>query len=82
VSDVGVEPALLPLDHEPLQYASANREDRAHLDVVARDFWGQNRQHVFFDIMVFNPFAHSHSHSSLSRCYQVHEQEKCQAYDE
>jgi len=42
---------------------------RAHLDIVARDFWGQNRQHVFFDIMVFNPFAHSHSHSSLSRCY-------------
>jgi len=26
--DVGVEPALLLLDHESLQYASANREDK------------------------------------------------------
>jgi len=41
--DVGVEPALQLLDHEPLHYATANREDGAHLNVVARDFWGQNR---------------------------------------
>ena len=53
--DVGVEPALLPLNREPLQYATANREDGARLDVVARDFWGQNRQHAFFDVRVFNP---------------------------
>ena len=37
-SDVGVEPALQPLDREPLQYATANRENGAQLDVVARDF--------------------------------------------
>ena len=36
--DVGVEPALQPLDHEPLRYATANREDNARLDIVARDF--------------------------------------------
>ena len=41
--DVGVEPTLQPLDHEHLQYATANREDDAHLDAVARDFWGRNR---------------------------------------
>ena len=29
-SDVGVEPALQPLDHKPLQYATANREDVWH----------------------------------------------------
>ena len=36
--DAGVEPALQPLDREPLQYATANREDGTWLDVVARDF--------------------------------------------
>jgi len=35
--DVGVEPALQPLDCEPLHFATANS---AHLDDVARDFWG------------------------------------------
>ena len=40
--DVGVEPALQPLDHEPLHYATARyREDGARLDVVARDFGGR-----------------------------------------
>ena len=52
--DVGVEPALQPLDHEPLHYATANREDGACLDVVARGFWGQNRQRAFFDIVASN----------------------------
>ena len=35
-TDVGIEPALQPLDSEPLWYATANREDSARLDVVAR----------------------------------------------
>ena len=59
-----------------------NRKNSARLDVVARDFWGRNRQIEFFDIRVFNPFAHSYPHSTLSRCYVVNEQEKCCAYDE
>ena len=80
--DVGVESALQLLDREPLQYAIANCEDGACLDVVARDFWRQNRQHAFFDVWVFNPFAHSYSCLPLSRCYHVHEQEKCRAHDE
>ena len=50
----GVEPALHPLDREPLRYPTANTEDGACLDVVARDFWWQNRQRVFFDVEVFN----------------------------
>jgi len=65
-----------------INYATANREDGARLDVVARDFGGQNRQHAFFDMRVFNPFAHSYSRFPLSRCYCVHEQEKRRAYDE
>ena len=43
-SDVGAEPALQPVEGEPLQFATASREDgAARLDVVARDFWGRNR---------------------------------------
>ena len=80
--DVGVEPAFQPLDHEPLRYATANRENGARLDVVARDFWGQNRQRAFLDVRVFNPFACSYSCLPLSRCYRTHEREKHRAYDE
>ena len=81
-SDVGVEPALQPLDGEPLQFATANSEDGARLHVVARDFWGQNRQRAFFNVRVFNPFARSYFRSQLSRCYQLHKREKRRAYDE
>ena len=79
---VGVEPALLSVEGEPLQFVTANREDGARLYVVARDFWGRNRQRVFFDVWVFNPFAHSYFRSQLSRCYLLHEHEKRRAYDE
>ena len=71
--DVGFELALQPLVRNPLRYATANSEDGAHLDVVARDFWRQNRQRAFFDVWVFNPFAHSYSCLLLSRYYLVHE---------
>ena len=81
-SDVGVEPALQPVEGKPLQFATANREDGAHLDVVARDFWGQNTQRAFFDVQVFNPFACSYYRSQLSRYYLLHEHKKRQAYDE
>jgi len=57
--NVGVEPALQPLDCEFLQ------QDGVHLDVVARDFWERNRQCAFLDARVFSPFARSYS---LSRC--------------
>ena len=80
--DVGVEPALQPVECKPLQFVTANREDGAHLDVVTRDFWGRNRQHAFFDVQVFNPFARSYFRSQLSRCYQLYEHEKRWAYDE
>ena len=70
------------MDNEPLHYATANHEDGARLDEVARDFWGQNRQRAFFDIRVFNSFASCHSQSPLSRCYITNELEKRHAHDE
>jgi len=60
-SDVGVEPAIQPVEGEPLQFATANREDS---DVVATDFWDHNRQCASFDIWVFNPFTCSYFHSN------------------
>ena len=75
-TDVGIEPALQPLDSKPLWYATANLEDGARLDVVARDFWDPNEAVYIFDIRVFNPFASSYSRSPLSRCYVTNEQEK------
>ena len=81
-TDVGIKPALQPLDSEPLWYATAIQKDGAPLDVVAWDFWGLNRQRAFFDIRVFNPFSNSYLHSPLSRCYVTNEQEKRRAYNE
>ena len=46
---VAVEPVLQPLCQGNLQYATANVEDEAHLDVSARGFWGGNHQRNFFD---------------------------------
>ena len=36
---VGIEPTLQPLTGEQLSYRSANIEDGARLDVVAKGFW-------------------------------------------
>ena len=46
-SDVSVELALQPLDHEPLQYATANQEGGSQFDVVVQSFWGRNWHHTF-----------------------------------
>ena len=79
---VGTEPCLQPLSDEPLHHSTANREDGACLDIVADGFWGGSRQCAFFDVRVFNPFAQSHSKSTLAQCYRKNEQEKKTAYDE
>ena len=65
-----------------MQFATANTEDGSHLDAVARDFWGQNRQYAYFDVRVFNPFVCSYFRAQLSRCYQLHEREKRWAHYE
>ena len=65
-----------------MQFSTANREEGARLDIVARDFWGRNRQRAYFDVRVFNPFARSYFRTPLSKCYHLHEHEKRRAYDE
>ena len=76
--DVGVEPALQPLDHEPLRHATANREDGARLD-VARDFWGRNRQRAF---LTLGCLILLHAPILVSHCQRVTRYKKRRAYDE
>jgi len=75
-SGAGVESALQPVEGEPLQFATANIDDGARLDVVARTSGVKIGSVHFFDVQVFNPFACSYFCSPLSRCYQSHECEK------
>jgi len=47
--DVRVEPPLQPLTGKTLRFATANREDEAHVDVAATGFWGSCKyQKAFF----------------------------------
>ena len=80
--NVGTEPDLQPITDEQMTYRTANREDGAHLDVVAQSFWGRYRQCVYFDIRVFNPFAQSYLNTSLAQCYRRNEQEKKREYEQ
>lgn len=82
--NVGTEPCLQPVTGEHLFYKTANREDRARLDVVAESFWGRDRQRAFFDVRIFNPFAQSlhNLQPSLSQCYRQNKLQKKRAYDQ
>ena len=77
--DVCVEPPLQP---QHLSYATAIREDSAHLDVKARGFWGLRQQCAFFDARVFNPTAPSCQGLQMAACCRCHEGEKCCAYEQ
>lgn len=79
---VGTEPKLQPLSGEEMRHRTANTDDDARLDVVARGFWDCRQQGAFFDVRVFNPHAPSNSKQSLPSCYRKHEQEKKRAYEE
>ena len=46
--DVTIEPDLQPLEGESFDFASANHEENARVDIRARGFWGRNRQCAFF----------------------------------
>ena len=61
---------------------SANKEDRARLDIVAENFWGKDRQRAFFDIRVFNPIAQSHCYNPLEKCHRRQEMEKKRKFEE
>ena len=47
---LGIEPHLQPVSDERLLHHTANREDGAWPDIAADSFWGNDRQHAFFDI--------------------------------
>ena len=79
---VGTEPCLQAVTEEQLKHKSANTEDGARLDIVAENFWGRNRQHAFFDVRVFNPFAQTHLNTPLAQCYRKQEMEKKRTYEE
>jgi len=59
-SDVGVEPALQPFDHEPLRHATANREDGAHLDGAAGGGIGSVRSLTLVCLILFHAIPISH----------------------
>ena len=50
---VGIELLLQPLKDVQFRHRTANREDGAHLDIVAENFWGRDQQNAFFDVRVF-----------------------------
>ena len=61
---------LRRLTSESLQYATANVEDEAHLDVSAREFCGGCHQRGFFDVRVFNPTSSSYCDTAITSMYR------------
>ena len=55
---------------------------RSAAAVEAQGFWGNDGQCAFFDVRVFNPFAHTYRNLPLTTCYRRNEQEKRRAYDQ
>ena len=80
--DVCAEPELQPLTGKQLNYATANTEEGARLDIAACGFWGSHFQRSLFDIRIFNPHAKSNRQCQLSACYKKHEQIKKRAYEQ
>ena len=69
-SNVGVEPALQPLEGERMDHRTANSEDNDRLDIKADNLWSRDRQSAFFDIRVFNALAPSNRNHTLTSCYR------------
>ena len=79
---VATEPSLQPITSETFNRTTANRQNGARLDVVANGFWGSSFERAFFDVRVFNPFAPSNRHSSLTASYRHHENLKKRHYEQ
>ena len=70
---VSIQPGLQPVAKELLTHKLADRKDRACHDIMADKFWGGDRQHAFFDVQVFNPFALQHSPKPMiSEAGEIH----------
>ena len=63
---VCIEPGLQPITEEHLSLKSANKEDRARLDIVAENFWGKD----------------CHCNNPLEKCHRRQEMEKNRKYEE
>ena len=74
--NVGIEPPLQQITSETMSYRTANVEEGARLDIKAQGFWGNDRQCAFFDVRVFNPFAHTYRSLPMATCYRRNEQKK------
>ena len=79
--NVSVEPRLQPLDDEPFQFYTTNREDEARLDIKATSFWSRG-QEAFFDVRVFHPNAPTYRDRNLAALYKMHEGMKKREYGE
>ncbi len=68
--------------HQTIQQNHRKPTEWCPLDVVANGFWGSPFERAFFDVRVFNPFAPSNRHSSLSASYRPHENLKKRHYEQ
>ena len=79
-SDVTKEPLLQPLQGE-FNYKTANVEQKARVDISAREFWNRG-QKSFFDLRIFNPLAPCCSGLSLDAVHANNERDKTRKYGE
>ena len=66
--NVSMELSLQPITDEHLIHRTANREGVARLDVATENLSFNDRQCLFFDMKVFNPFTpnyHDTFHGSV-----------------
>ena len=75
LSDVEVEPRLLPYRAEMLRGKTANRLPDAHVDIRARGVWTRH-QEAFFDVRVTHLKATLLSHTQVLHPLESHEREK------
>ena len=75
VTDVEVEPCLIPCDGEDIPFRTANRSAEARLDIRARGFWTR-QQDAFFDVRVTHPRAVLLSRSEVMSQLKSHERMK------
>ena len=79
VSDVELEPRLLPLTDESLPFRTCNRDAEARVDIRARGFWTR-QQEAFFDVRVTHPKASLLSRSEVRSQLLSHERAKKRHY--
>ncbi len=81
LSDVGsnviTEPLLQPLNGERFPHRTTNTAPNARLDIAANGILGGRFERTYFDVRVFNPYAPSNIHPTITETYRKHEQEHC-----